>query len=347
MKNLADIHVHMSEPEYEKCEKFLDLMAEQDVTDLALQALSYHSVAYNVAMLYWKNTYKKIRIAAFGMPHNLDFYRNIPFELQAKALIDMGCDGIKLMFDPGTRKKLGYGINNIRYEKMFTYLEENNIPVLIHVNDPEEYWIPRELSDTAKQRGWGYFEEGFLSKQEIYDETFKMLDRHPRLRVTFAHFFFLSNFIDEATRVMETYPNVNFDLTPGWEMFLGFSKDIDAWQAFFEKYSDRILYGTDSNNYKDINPQIHQLVRMGISHDKTEFIMPAYRALPIKGLDLSEETLDKIIHKNYVKFVGEPKPVDMATVCAAAHRVITDIGDSEDEALVKAQDALIQILEHM
>ncbi|MBQ4328055.1 MAG: amidohydrolase family protein [Clostridia bacterium] len=347
MKNLADIHVHMSEPEYEKCEKFLDLMAEQDVTDLALQALSYHSVAYNVAMLYWKNTYKKIRIAAFGMPHNLDFYRNIPFELQAKALIDMGCDGIKLMFDPGTRKKLGYGINDERYDKMFTYLEENDVPVLIHVNDPEEYWIPRELSETAKQRGWGYFEEGFLSKQEIYDETFEMLDRHPRLRVTFAHFFFLSNFIDEATRVMETYPNVNFDLTPGWEMYLGFSKDIDAWQAFFEKYSDRILYGTDCNNYKDINPQIHQLVRMGISHDKTEFIMPAYRALPIKGLDLSEETLDKIIHKNYVKFVGEPKPVDMATVCAAAHRVITDIGDSEDEALVKAQDALIQILEHM
>lgn len=347
MKDFKDIHVHMTDPEYEKCEKFLDLMAEQDVTDLALQALSYHSVAYNVAMLYWKNTYKKIRIAAFGMPHNLDMYKDIPFEIQAKALIDMGCDGIKLMFDPGTRKKLGYGINDARYDKMFTYLEENNVPVLIHVNDPEEYWIPRELSDIDKQRGWGYFTEGFLTKQEIYDETFEMLDRHPRLRVTFAHFFFLSNFMDEATRVMETYPNVNFDLTPGWEMFLGFSQDIDAWQAFFEKYSDRILYGTDSNNYKDINPQIHQLVRMGISHDKTEFIMPAYRALPIKGLDLSEETLDKIIHKNYDRFVGAPKPVDMTAVCAAVHRVILDIGESEDEALVKAKDALIQILEHM
>ena len=347
MKDFKDIHVHMTDPEYEKCEKFLDLMAEQDVTDLALQALSYHSVAYNVAMLYWKNTYKKIRIAAFGMPHNLDMYKDIPFEIQAKALIDMGCDGIKLMFDPATRKKLGYGINDARYDKMFTYLEENNVPVLIHVNDPEEYWIPRELSDIDKQRGWGYFTEGFLTKQEIYDETFEMLDRHPRLRVTFAHFFFLSNFMDEATRVMETYPNVNFDLTPGWEMFLGFSKDIDAWQAFFEKYSDRILYGTDSNNYKDINPQIHQLVRMGISHDKTEFIMPAYRALPIKGLDLSEETLDKIIHKNYDRFVGAPKPVDMTAVCAAVHRVILDIGESEDEALVKAKDALIQILEHM
>ncbi len=337
----------MTELEYKKCEKYLDLMAAQDVTDLALQALSYRSAAYNAAILYWKNTYKKLRISAFGMPHNLDMYKNIPFEVQAKALIDMGCDGIKLMFDPGTRKKLGYGINDERYDKMFTYLEENHVPVLIHVNDPEEYWVPRALSESEKQRGWGYFTEGFLSKQEIYDETFEMLDRHPRLRVTFAHFFFLSNFIDEATRVMETYPNVSFDLTPGWEMYLGFSKDIDAWQAFFEKYSDRIIYGTDCNNNKDINPQIHQLVRMGISRDKTEFIMPAYRALPIKGLDLSEETLDKIIHKNYDRFVGEPKPVDMSAVCAAAHRVILDIGDSEEEALAKAKNTLLEILEHM
>lgn len=347
MKNFADVHIHISDMDFGKCEEYLDLLADLDVTDATLQSLSYHSAASNLISLYWKSSYKKIRLSAFGMPHHLDLYKDIPFEIQAKTLLDMGCDGIKLMFNPVMRKKLGYGINAVRYDKMFTYLEDNDVPVLIHVNDPEEYWIPRELSETDKQRGWGYFEEGFLSKQKIYDETFEMLDRHPRLRVTFAHFFFLSNFIDEATRVMETYPNVNFDLTPGWEMYLGFSKDIDAWQAFFEKYSDRIIYGTDCNNYKDINPQIHQLVRMGISHDKTEFIMPAYRALPIKGLDLSEETLDKIIHKNYDRFVGEPKPVDMSAVCAAAHRVILDIGESEEEALVKARNTLLEILEHM
>ena len=307
MKNLADIHVHMTELEYEKCESYLDLLAEQDVTDVTLQSLAYHSIAYNLALLYWKNTYKKFRISVFGMVHNTDMYQDIPFEKQAKALLDMGCDGIKMMYDPGTRKSLGYGIDDARWDKLFTYLEDNDVPILIHVNNPENYWDPRELSEAEIARGWGYFSGGFLSKQEIYDETFRMLDRHPRLRVTFAHFFFLSNFIDEATRVMDTYPNVNFDLTPGWEMFLGFSKNIDAWQAFFEKYSDRILFGTDANDRKKerVNKELNALVLAAISRSEEEFEIPCYgKVLKIKGLGLCPETVKKICADNYFKFVG-------------------------------------------
>ena len=258
MKRFADAHVHMSDLDFGKCKAYLDLLAAQEVTDVALQSLTYRSIAYNLAVLYWKGTYKKLKLSAFGMVHNEDFYQAIPFEVQAKALLDMGCDGIKMMYAPSTRKRLGYGVNDARYDGLFTYLEDNGIPIVIHVNDPEEFWEERALTEYEKSRGWGYFDGTYLSKQEIYDETFQMLDKHPRLRVTFAHFFFLSNHIEEATRVLETYPNVHFDLTPGWEMFLGFSKDIDAWQAFFEKYADRILFGTDCNDIKDFNPQIYQ-----------------------------------------------------------------------------------------
>ena len=56
-----------------------------------------------------------------------------PFEIQAKALLDMGCDGIKLMFAAGTRKRLGYGIDDECLDKMFDYLEQNNIPFEMHI----------------------------------------------------------------------------------------------------------------------------------------------------------------------------------------------------------------------
>lgn len=347
MKKAYDLHVHMTELDFDTGRRMLDTIRGMQVDKVALQSLTYRSVVYNLWLLYWKKHYRKMEMSVFGMIHNEDFYRDIPFEVQAKALIDMGCDGIKMMYAPNTRKRLGYGIDDVRYDKMFDYLEENGIPAVIHVNDPEENWIPRELTPTEIERGWGFFTGGFLSKQEIYDETFRMLDKHPRLRVTFAHFFFLSNFRDEAERVMETYPNVCFDLTPGWEMFLGFSRDIDGWQAFFEKYADRIFFGTDSNNTKKFNAELNLMVRMATSHDKSEFMLPAYRCVAVKGLDLSEKTLDKIYRENYDRFVGTPKPVDTEKVLAAAKRLLSDIENREEPEMQAAADCVRELLVKM
>lgn len=346
LDKFADMHVHMSDIRFDACKAYLDLLADQGSTDVALQSLTYRALCCNLSVLYWKENYKNLNLSAFGMIHNLpdDIYKDIPCDEQVKALLEMGCDGIKMMWAPDLRKRLGHGICDERYEKMFTYLEENGVPLVIHVNDPEDMWVPRELTEYEKSRNWGYFTGGYLSKREIYDETFKMLDRHPKLKVTFAHFFFLSNFIDEATRVLETYPCVNFDLTPGWEMFLGFSKDIDAWQKFFIKYQDRIVFGTDCNDTKDFNPQIYQLVREAISHDKTEFIMPAYRDYPIKGLDLPAEVLEKICWYNYKKLVPEIKKVNMDMVLQAAERLYADTKDMDDEKTRESADWTKELL---
>lgn len=102
---------------------------------------------------------------------------------------------------------------------------------------------------------------------------------------------------------MEKYPNVNFDLTPGWEMYVGFTKRVDDWHDFFTKYSGRILYGTDSNSSKSNNPEIHQLVRLGISHDSSEFEMPIWKHT-IRGLYLDDETRQKICYDNYMRFIN-------------------------------------------
>jgi hypothetical protein len=97
-----------------------------------------------------------------------------------------------------------------------------------------------------------------------------------------------------------------FDLTPGWEMFLGFSKDILWWHDFFEKYSDRILFGTDSNNRKaeKTNRELYALVLAALTHDASEFEMPCYGTrIKIKGLALCPETVEKICAGNYFRFL--------------------------------------------
>ncbi|MBR4865327.1 MAG: amidohydrolase family protein [Clostridia bacterium] len=327
---IADGHVHLENVEigaFDKPQKLLDTMAHKGVTDASLLAfMPFCDVVSNLRVLYWKDRYKRMALRAFGCFHETDLYRDIPYEKQYETLMDLGCDGIKfIQMKPDRRRVLGKGLNHPSYDRALSAMEERGTPVVIHSGDPETFWDPGQVTDYMLKRGWFYGDGKHLSCDAIYAEDFEMLEKHPKLRVTFAHFFFLSNKPDEARRVMDRYENVNFDLTPGWEMYLGFSRDIDRWQTFFEEYADRIQFGTDSNDDKDSNADLNDLVRMALTHDKSEFEMPIW-GHRIKGLDLSAETVEKICYKNYLRFVGErPRQVNRPLFYQTAQRMLSDI----------------------
>ena len=149
-------------------------------------------------------------------------------------------------------------ISHPSYDAMFSLLEERGTPVLLHANDPKECW---EMPDNTVIDGLSIYRGAYYGKNlpsfdDIYNETLKVVKKHPNLNFIIAHFFFLSSDIDRAVYVMETYPNVRFDLTPGTDMFFHFMKKPEKWHDFFTKYQDRILFGTDSNTYKDFNKEI-------------------------------------------------------------------------------------------
>ena len=129
----------------------------------------------------------------------------------------------------------------------------------------------------------------------------------------------------KAERVMEKYPNVCFDLTPGWEMYLGFSRDIDAWRDFFICHSDRILFGTDSDSHKTANTKLHELVLSALTHDKSEFNMPCFGGHLICGLDLPCDVVDKICYSNFERRSIEYKAPDMNAFYDAAERMAHDV----------------------
>ena len=87
------------------------------------------------------------------------------------------------------------------------------------------------------------------------------------------------------------------------------------------------------------------MVRMAISHDKTEFILPAYRCVAVKGLDLSESALDKICRENYDRWVGTPRPVDTEAYKAAAERLLTDLDRTDEPEFQKAAKVTQMLLE--
>ncbi len=295
----------------------LDTLYDAGVRQACLLSLPYCSVAYDLAGLYAKMKYTRMPVRTFCGLHLTDRYTDIPFEKQVEAMLKLGCDGVKLMDAPDSRRHRGMGFNAPEFEKMFTLLEESGTPVNIHVADPEEFWA----------EGGSYADPSYISKEQHYEEIFEMLNRHQKLKVCFAHFFFLSNFSEEAVRVMEKYPNVYFDLTPGTEMYYNFDKNIEFWHGFFTKYSHRILFGTDSNTYKDFNKELELLVYRKLSENYDLFTQNCYnKDFVIKGLNLDADTVEQIAYKNYFEFIGkEPKPVNQEFFYECCERLLADI----------------------
>ena len=328
-KIVVDSHIHMKE--FENGAAMLDSIAALGVSEVVINSLpSYRSIADNLASLYYKLNYNKMKVRAFGGLHHFDVFSETPYEKQAQRLIDLGFDGMKFLeMKPDLRKKLGKGLNDRSFDKMFSLLEEQNVPITIHCADPEKNWDITKVSPNALKAGWFYGDGTFKTKQELYDETFEMLDKHPNLKVSLAHFYFLSNFIDEARRVLEKYPNVYFDLTPGWEMYVGFSNKIEEWQKFFYQYRSRILYGTDTDSGADPE-KLNLLVYSAITHDFSEFAMPCYGGHIIRGLNLSDDVVNKICYENFFDFAGKGANANEVAFTEAAQSLLKIIDGKEE-----------------
>lgn len=246
-----------------------------------------------------------------------------------KRMLRCGCDGVKLIEGkPSMRKMMPIpDFDKECWEPFWSYMEENRVPILWHVNDPQEYWHPEQVSEYRRKMG-DVYDDSFVGYEQQYAQVFRVLERHPRLKIIFAHFFFMSGQLERLGKLLDTYPNIMVDMTPGSEMYRILSADHENAQAFFKKYYQRILYGTDAGarcvmvqlmsgfhlrenleRVKLINgffsPETDEL------HENDGFYLLDVEPFRFRGLDLTEEELDHIFCKNFENFVGAvPAPVN-------------------------------------
>lgn len=250
--------------------------------------------------------------------------------LQARELIARGCDGIKMLEGkPQLRKAFPVPDFDLRcWEPYWTLLEEEQIPLLMHINDPASFWDRENVPEWAAKMGW-FYDDSFINNEEQYRQILTVLERHPMLRVTFAHMFFMSESLGRLGDILDRYPNVMTDLTPGIELYDALSRRPEETRSFFDAYHNRIIYGTDIGSryvYGNTalrpfdereNNRRHEIVRdflcrtepvtVGCDghfvHDRPEFTM-----IP---LGLEGERLDEILSVNFLRFIGREKPRDI------------------------------------
>jgi predicted TIM-barrel fold metal-dependent hydrolase len=255
---------------------------------------------------------------------------------QVDRLIELGADGLKLIeTKPTHRAMVDIPIDSEHYEAMFARLEETALPILWHVADPEEFWDPNLTPGWAKKQGWGY-DETTIPKEHLYSEVANVLDRHPRLRVIFAHFYFLSADLPRAAALFDRYEGVHFDLAPGIELLYNLSKDPDAARQFFVKHTDRIIFGTDIVGDSEIG---QAKMRAGLVSrwletsdefripDGADYVLGPPEDGVIRGIGLSKTVLATIYSGNFERLVGrEPKTLNRALALEECRRIAEEVG---------------------
>ena len=240
---------------------------------------------------------------------------------QVQDLMAMGADGIKLLDGkPDHRKMTGRPIDDPIFDLMYAYLEENQIPIISHIGDPAKDWDINLVGEYNLKHG-RYYDETFPSLQQLRDETEGLLKKFPKLKLILAHFFFWGEEPQKVKARLDRYENVMMDTTPGGEMFVGFTNHPQESRALFEAYADRIVYGADTYNYYFENLE-----------DYEEFVLCGYRINQcrrmleksepfedkifgkLQPMHLPQEVLEKIYYKNFLRVVGDPRPVDPALV---------------------------------
>ena len=173
---------------------------------------------------------------------------------------------------------------------------------------------------------------------------FDVLDKFPNLHLTLAHFGFFSLHYEDAIKFM-SYPHTRLDTTPGGEQFINISKQWEKWSSFFEKYQDRIVYGSDlypfiKNEYWKIayhrRPDfLRQLFETDDTHQ--------YLDEEFKGIKIDKNILDKIYSLNADKYLGSPKPINNKLVLEEIkHIEKMDLNDKQKNDLQLIKNAFME-----
>ena len=239
---------------------------------------------------------------------------------ELELLTGAGCDGWKLLESkPSVYRKLKIPLDGPALEEGFAFAEEAGLPIIWHSGDPATFWDASLAPAFAVENHWLCIGEGYPALEEMDRQVEQVLTRHPRLKVTLAHLFFTSDRREYGVRMLDRYENLFFDLTPGSEMYWEFLKDPDYWGGFFDRYQDRLIYGTDMvDDEGDVvfgsQAAIVDLVMNTLCESKPY----ALHGHSGTGLGLPESQLRKIMRENFLGRNGDPRPLDEAGVCAYA-----------------------------
>lgn len=246
-------------------------------------------------------------------------------KLQAQAIEQAhrdGAQGLKILKTLGLylRENITSGtlvkIDDPRFDPMWDACGQLNMPVAIHISDPVAFFTPTDrfnerYEELNNHPDWSFYGGDFPSNAELIEARNRVLARHPKTQFVTLHFGNFSENLQNVSENLDRYPNMYVDMAArigelGRQPFTA--------RKFFDKYQDRILFGTDATPHgvefpqQVFNDQLYEIYYRFLETEDEYFDYAPAKIPPqgrwrIYGINQSDPILRKVYHDNAARLL--------------------------------------------
>ncbi len=233
-----------------------------------------------------------------------------------------GARGLKVLKTLGLYLREGIStgplvkIDDPRFDTMWETCGSLGIPVAIHVSDPEAFFLPidrfnERFEELNNHPDWSFYDHDFPSNAELLEARNRVLARHPKTQFIVLHVGNNAENLPYVGACMDRFPNMHVELAAR----IGeLGRQPRLARKFFEKYQDRILFGTDAvpdgtdTPQQIFNDQLYEIYYRFLETEDEYFDyapapVPPQGRWRIYGLGLPDRILKKVYFENAARLL--------------------------------------------
>jgi predicted TIM-barrel fold metal-dependent hydrolase len=246
-------------------------------------------------------------------------------KLQSQAIADAhaaGAKGLKILKTLGLylREDITAGklvrVDDARFDPMWDTCGQLGMPVAIHVSDPIAFFTPTDqfnerYEELSNHPDWSFYDHDFPSNAEILEARNRVFARHPNTQFIGLHVGNFAEDLENVSQNLDRFPNMFVDIAARVGEL---GRQPRTARKFFEKYQDRILFGTDATPHAHQFPQqvyddkLYQIYFRFLETDDEYFDYAPAKVPPqgrwrIYGVNLPDEILKKVYIANAARLL--------------------------------------------
>ncbi len=241
---------------------------------------------------------------------------------QIASAHEAGAKGLKVLKVLGLflRENIAAGslvkVDDKRFDLMWEACAAFEMPVAIHISDPEAFFLPidrfnERFEELNSHPDWSFYDRDYPSNRELLEARNRVYERHPRTQFITLHVGNDAENLAYVSECMDRFANMHVELGARVGEL---GRQPRTARRFFDKYQDRIMFGTDAVPEGYETPQQifgDQLYEIYYRFLETEDEYFDYAPAPIPpqgrwrvyGLGLPEQILRKVYYENAAKML--------------------------------------------